>query len=159
MSPQIAEARGVHVRVKTLLRGEIEVAEDQICTFVEPLIGFEHLTRFLIYQTAPGPMYWMQSLDDEQVAFALLAPFAAGLDPDMAIGPQDLADIDAATPDAVAVYTMVVLGADPTESRTNLRAPLLVSHAGNKAKQVILDDPALPVRYPLADLFPGGGRS
>ncbi|MDA3962665.1 MAG: flagellar assembly protein FliW [Planctomycetota bacterium] len=156
MSPQIAEAEGALVRVKTLLRGEIEVPDDQVLTFVEPLVGFEHLSRFVLYQTSEGPLYWLQSAENAEVAFALLAPFEAGLDPDMAIGPQDLADIEVSDPERVAVYTMVVLAKDPKDSRTNLRAPILVSKDGSKAKQVILDDPNLAVQFPLSKLLPPG---
>ena len=38
----------------------------------------EGLKRFLIYQTQTGPMFWLQSVEDEKAAFCLLAPFQAG---------------------------------------------------------------------------------
>lgn len=142
------------ITVNTLLRGEVEARPDQIVTFVEPLLGFEHLDRFLVYQTQDGPLYWLQALEDVNTSFCVLTPFATSLDPDYEIGKGDVSDLDASTADEITVYTMVTLSKDPGATTTNLRAPILVSKAG-KAKQVIIDNDKLPIRYLLADLMRG----
>ena len=138
--------------VATLMKGRVEVPADQITTFIAPLLGFENLRRFYIYQTEPGPMHWLQSLDDPRVAFCLLAPFAAGLDPDVEIGLGDVADIGALGLDDIDVYTIVVLDRDPREIRTNLRAPVLVGRRSGLAKQLVLNNPRLPIRFRLCEL-------
>jgi flagellar assembly factor FliW len=140
------------IRVPTLLKGVVEVSEDNLITFISPLFGFEELKRFLVYQTQPGAMYWLQSVDQEKASFCLLAPFAAGIDPDMAISPDDVKDIGASGANDIDVYTVVVLDADPAQVRTNLRAPILVSRTTNRAKQIVLNDPALPIKYYLREL-------
>jgi len=140
------------VHVQTLHRGLIEVPEQDLITFVSPLLGFERLVRFLIYQTQPGPMVWLQSVEDPAVAFCLLDPFAAGLDPDMEISAADIADVGAEGADQVTVYTVMVLDKDPAQIRINLRAPILVGRLTQRAKQVVLTDQRLPVRFHLRDL-------
>ncbi len=145
------------VKVQTLLRGEVEVAEDQLVSFSTPLLGFERHKRFLLYQTETGPTYWLQSADELKVSFCLLAPFQAGLDPNFEIGPGDVSDIGALDEGDIDVYTLVVLDRDPNQRRTNLRAPILICRSTRRAKQVVLNDPNLPIKFYLRDLKPKGG--
>ncbi|MHC5067239.1 MAG: flagellar assembly protein FliW [Planctomycetota bacterium] len=154
MSVQICDKETM-VKVTTKLRGEIEVDESAIVELVEPLVGFPDHHRFIVYQVQEGPISWLQSVDDADVCFAVLEPFAIGLDPDMAIGPDDLGEIAAADPDDVVVYTMLVLDDDPAQIRTNLRAPILVGRSSQRGKQVVFDDPALPIQFYLKDLQKG----
>lgn len=126
------EAR-VTVTVDTVVKGEIEVEEDRIVTFVEPLLGFEHLKRFLVFQTQEGPIFWLQSVEEREAAFCIVTPFAIGLDPDYEIGTQDVEDLEVNGVEDITVYTMVTLAADANDTTTNLRAPILVAKSG-KAK-------------------------
>jgi flagellar assembly factor FliW len=142
--------------VQTLLKGPVEVAEDQLTTFVTPLLGFPQLKRWLFYQTQSGPSYWIQSVEDPKVGFCVLAPFQAGLDPDIELSGEDVADIGAKDSSDIDVYTMVVLDADPAQRRTNLRAPILVCRTTRMAKQVVLQDTRLPIKFFLRDLKPIG---
>lgn len=142
--------------VQTLLKGPVEVAEDQLTTFVTPLLGFPQLKRWLFYQTQSGPSYWIQSVDDPKVSFCVLAPFQAGLDPDIELTGEDVADIGAKDASDIDVYTVVVLDPDPAQRRTNLRAPILVCRATRMAKQVVLQDTRLPIKFFLRDLKPLG---
>lgn len=142
--------------IHTLQKGRVEVAADQITTFAAPLLGFPGLKRWLFYQTGPGPIHWMQSLEDPRIGFCLLAPFQAGIDPDIEIGSEDVSDIGAEDASDIDVFTVVVLDRDPTQHRTNLRAPLLVCRTTRLAKQVVLHDTRLPIRFFLSDLKPIG---
>ena len=142
--------------IQTLLKGPVDVAEDQLTTFVTPLLGFPKLKRWLFYQTQVGPTYWIQSVEDPKVGFCVLAPFQAGLDPDIELGSEDVGDIGAKDASDIDVFTMVVLDKDPAQRRTNLRAPILVCRSTRMAKQVVLQDTRLPIRFFLRDLKPKG---
>lgn len=142
------------IPVQTMHRGVVEVPEKDLLTFVSPLLGFEHLKRFLLYQSRPGPMVWLQSAEDPAATFCLLDPFAAGLDPDMEIAASDIAELGAARAEELTVYTVLVLDEDPGQIRTNLRAPILVGKRTQRAKQVVLADSRLPIRFHLRDLKP-----
>ena len=123
------ETTGGSVKVKTMIAGEIDVPESNVVDFVSPMIGFPDTTRFVIFQTDAGPLFWLQSVEDQQTCFCLLAPFTAGIDVDMAIGPDDANAIGAVMPSRFDVYTVVVFGQQRSETRTNLRAPMLVNAA------------------------------
>jgi flagellar assembly factor FliW len=142
--------------ISTLQKGRIRVADDQLTTLVTPLLGFPALKRWLFYQTEDGPIHWMQSVDDPQTGFCLLAPFDAGLDPDIELGNEDVSDIGAMDASDIDVYTMMVFDRDLDQHRTNLRAPILVCRTTQLAKQVVLHDTRLPIRFVLPDLKPIG---
>lgn len=142
--------------VMTRQKGRIRIAEDQLTTLVTPLLGFPTLKRWLLYQTEDGPIHWMQSVDDPQTVFCLLAPFDAGLDPDIELGSEDVSDIGAMDASDIDVYTMMVFDRDLGQHRTNLRAPILVCRTTQLAKQVVLHDTRLPIRFILPDLKPIG---
>jgi len=156
MLSTLKESTVATLTVQTLLKGPVEVAEDQLTTFVTPLLGFPQLKRWLFYQTQSGPSYWIQSVDDPKVSFCVLAPFQAGLDPDIELMGEDVADIGAKDASDIDVYTVVVLDPDPAQRRTNLRAPILVCRTTRMAKQVVLQDTRLPIKFFLRDLKPIG---
>jgi flagellar assembly factor FliW len=140
------------VTITTMRHGALEVNEDRLIAFSTPLLGFERLKRFHIYQTKPGPTYWMQSVEEVMVAFCMLAPFQAGLDARIVIAAGDVSDIGASGVDDIDVYSLVVLNRDPNKTRTNLRAPILVCRSSKRAKQVVLNDPQLPIQFHLRDI-------
>lgn len=142
------------MRVQTLIKGEIEVPLDAIITFVEPPIGFS-TTRFVILQTTPGPLYWLQGVDDPHVLFCVMAPFEAGLDPDLEIPGECAHELGAADAHELDVFTLVVLDQDPQKTRTNLRAPILVGKTTRLAKQVVLEAQHLPVQFFLHSMKTG----
>lgn len=152
MSPTIVSEEQT-VQIDTLVKGTIDVPEQQIIHFTQALIGFEQHQRFVLLQTDKGPLYWLQAVDNAKVAFAVLAPFQAGLDPDMPLTNRDVDDIGASGLDDIDVYTLLVLDQDPSQIRTNLRAPILIGRSSNKAKQTVLDAPHLPVQFFLRDLL------
>jgi flagellar assembly factor FliW len=156
MQSTLKETAVATFTVQTLLKGPVEVTEDQITTFITPLLGFPALKRWLFYQTQSGPSYWIQSIEDPKVGFCVLAPFQAGLDPDIELNGEDVADIGAKDPADIDVFTMVVLDPDPLQRRTNLRAPILVCRKTRLAKQVVLPDTRLPIKFYLRDLKPSG---
>jgi flagellar assembly factor FliW len=140
------------ITVQTQMRGPLEVPANRILRFTAPVLGFDHLERFLIYQTQSGPLHWLQSVEDPLISFCLLAPFQTGMDIDMEIGPADAVDIGAVTAEEIDVYTVLVLDKDPDQIRTNLRAPLLVCARTGLAKQLVLSNAKLPIQFRLKDL-------
>ncbi|MEK7414461.1 MAG: flagellar assembly protein FliW [Planctomycetota bacterium] len=138
--------------VQTFNVGTLQVPPTSIVQLVEPLLGLGTDLEFLVYRTGPGAMSWWQSVANLQLALCCLEPFAAGLDPDMSIDQAAAEAIGASGPDDIIVFTVVVLDRDPTQIRTNLRAPILVSRSTGKGVQIILDDAEIPVKAYLTEL-------
>ncbi len=148
------------VVVQTQFKGPLEVPANKILRFTTPLLGFDHLDRFLLYQTQDGPLFWLQAVDDPKVSFCLLAPFQTGMEIDMEISSADAIDIGARDVTEIEVFTIMVLDKDPAQIRTNLRAPLLICPRTGLGKQLVLSNTNLPIQFHLRELkLPGRPRA
>ena len=150
-----AASLGGTVPVETSIVGLRDIPLSDILRFTTPVLGFENLEHFALFQTQDGPLWWLQSVERKEVAFCLLEPFRAGLNPDMEISGEDAADIGAVMPVEITVMTVLVLEKDPSKIRTNLRAPILINRRASLAKQTVLADQRLPIRFHLKDLLKG----
>jgi len=151
-TPALASQTTGPRRIETFNAGPLQVGPDSLVHLVEPLSGLGDDREFLVYRSTPGPLSWWQSTTRKDLALCCLEPFAAGLDPDMAIDQSHAEAVGASSPDDIIVFTIVVLEQDGTQTRTNLRAPILVGRHSNKGLQVVLDDQRLPVKGYLAEL-------
>jgi len=127
----------------------IEVMEEQIFSFDPGVGGFESLRRYALIPEQDSPVEWLQSLEDPDVAFALLEPFA--FMPGYAF---ELSDADAEAlgmheaQDAL-VRCVLTLHEDPEKITANLLAPMILSRRSHMARQVILQHSDYPMRFAL----------
>lgn len=149
MSTMSAESPCEVVKVTTAQKATIEVPASAVLRLTTPILGFSELSRFVLHQPKPGPLWWLQSTEHSDVAFCVVQPFAIGLDPDYDLGADEVGDLGTTDPAELQVWTLVVLDPDPLQSRTNLRAPILICPRTRKAKQVVCLDGRLPMRQPL----------
>lgn len=138
------------MRLDTARFGEIELADDQIVTFTHPIIGFPEHRRFVLL---PGPQdgvtFWLQSTDDGALAFILLDPVTVVEGYAVSVGQHELDELAASDSSDLRVYTLVVVPADPKDSRTNLKAPILINPKARLGKQTILERSDYPIRFYL----------
>ena len=158
-SPVITAQASGERRVQTFNAGLLQVSEDSLVELVEPLAGLGPDREFLVYRSQPGPLSWWQSTARPELALCCLEPFAAGLDPDIEIDQAAAEAIGAKDSSDITVFTVVVLERDPTQTRTNLRAPILVCRSTRKAIQVVLADERLPVKAYLTELLARAGKA
>jgi len=151
-SPALVTQTSGPRRIETFNSGVLQVTADNIVELAEPLPGLGPDREFLVYRTQPGALSWWQSTTRKELALCCLEPFVAGLDPDIVIEPAHAEAVGANGPEDIAVFTIVVLEQDASQTRTNLRAPILVGLSSRKALQVVLDDSRLPVKGYLAEL-------
>ncbi len=151
-TPALASQTSGPRRIETFNSGTLQVGEDSLVQLIEPLPGLGADREFLVYRTVPGPLTWWQSTTRKELALCCLEPFAAGLDPEIVIEPAHAEAVGATGPEDIAVFTIMVLEQDASQTRTNLRAPILVGRSSHKALQVVLDDQRLPVKGYLAEL-------
>lgn len=138
------------MQLETSRFGPIEVDPENIITLTQPILGFQEYRRFVLL---PGPsecLKWLQSTDSGELAFILLDPRALLPDYRVDLGATELAELAANGAADLEVYTLVVVPADPQQTRTNLKAPILINPKRHLGKQTILDHSTYPVRYYLA---------
>lgn len=129
--------------------GEIEYDPKNTLNFPEGLIGFENLRDFIVMPNEKeGPLFWIQSVEDPQVAFVLTDPIGFYYDykivPDgherKKLGIDDKADFHVLSVVTVPQNLKVTL---------NLVAPILFAPETNRALQVVLEGTTFSSKTPL----------
>lgn len=129
--------------------GEIEYDPSLVLNFPEGLIGFEDLRDFVVmHNEKEGPLFWIQSVDDPQVALVLTDPTNFFLDYLVAPEAEESSKID--LEEDGQCFSLVVVTVHPDRKITlNLAAPILFAPQSNKAIQVILEDSGYDIQTPL----------
>jgi flagellar assembly factor FliW len=138
------------VKINTTRFGELEVEKKDIITFKEGLLGFEHLKRFFIVD--PGDqtlILWFQSIDDEKTAFPIIEPKIFQPDYSVRLLPAELNSLNLDTVTEASVYTILTIPKAVTEMSANLKAPIIINNSSKEARQIVLQDSKLEVRYSM----------
>ncbi|MCI9456303.1 MAG: flagellar assembly protein FliW [Oscillospiraceae bacterium] len=127
--------------------GEIEVAPEDIITFVSPMFGFEEMNRYVfLFAEENTNIVWLQSVDNPHICFILADPkivednYNPRLSPEVrgALGEGDY-----------LFWLVVVVAEDFRDSTINMKSPVVVNLHTKRAVQTILEED-YPLRRPLA---------
>lgn len=134
------------------LRNHVEDTDaDGEFFFDDGLFGFPGCRRFVLRPTARAGFYWLQSLESEALAFVLADPFQLIDGFSVELPDIEVARLRAQHPSDIAVLTVVTLARSEHEPSTcNLQAPICLNVRTGRGRQLILNDPAAPIRQPLA---------
>lgn len=127
--------------------GEIEINEEDIITFTQPVIGFDDYKKFVILhdEDTPKQIAWIQSVEEAGLCFIVVDPFTT------------VSDYKFNYPESVKqylgdgeyeVWLIMVVSDDVKKSTVNLKSPILVNPGSRTAMQLILEED-YPIRYPL----------
>ncbi|MCC5910842.1 MAG: flagellar assembly protein FliW [Clostridiaceae bacterium] len=130
------------MKLNTKNFGELKISESNILYFQDGLPGFQDLTKFIVIQNPEEghPFHWLQSVEDENLAFVIINPFAFKSDYDFNLSNNTIEKLEIKAPEDVTVYNIVVIPEDINKMTANLRAPIIINTKNNKAKQIVLDD-------------------
>lgn len=128
------------MEVKTKTLGTVQVEERQIVNFVNGLYGFEEYHRFAIIEAEYQPFYWLQSLDESNLAFIIVDPFLIVNDYELDIDDNTLSEIGIDSPEDVVLFAIITIPADGSAVTANLQGPIVINRKNNIALQVILSD-------------------
>lgn len=126
--------------------GDIEVQASQIYHFPKGIVGFGEFHDYALVPIEGAPFFILHAVDHE-LSFILLQAHDAvegyGFEIDQAV--IDLLGVQ--KPEDVAIFLIVNIIDD--NFFVNLKAPLLLVPGTNKGCQLIIDNPAYPLRHPL----------
>jgi flagellar assembly factor FliW len=150
------------MQIETRRFGTIEVDDDEVFGVPNGIPGFPALQRVTLLGAGPSDpnapegvedhsLFWIQDLDDGDLAFLCVVPWIAFPDYDIDIDEKSLGIDDEAD---VRVLSLLTTRRDDGESTmtANLRAPLVVDVRRRRLQQVILSDSRWPIRAPFAVL-------
>ena len=140
------------MKVHTTLAGvekTIEVGPEQVYALEPPLGGFPELRRYVVLPEAESTVEWLQALDDASVAFALIEPFLFMPEYAFELSESDTAALGLQSTEDAMVRCIITLHQDPAQITANLLAPIVFCRRTHLARQIILQDVDLPIRFPL----------
>tara|TARA_R110001592_G_scaffold37943_3_gene125894 strand:- start:423 stop:899 length:477 start_codon:yes stop_codon:yes gene_type:complete len=139
------------MQLRTTRFGDIDVPDDSIVTFTQPIIGFQEFRRFIVL---PGPedsaVMWLQSTESGELAFLLMNPRDVVPDYKVKLGQHELAELAVSAIEELDIYTILVVSEDVSKVRTNLKAPVLLNMKQRLGKQTVLERSDYPIQFFLA---------
>lgn len=129
--------------------GEIEFESGDVLSFPAGLIGFPHLSEFILVQHKDNsPFRWLQSVNEPALAFLIADPnhYVSGYQPE--ISDQDAIEMKLSEETATLLFTTVSIPSGNPEALTlNLAGPILINLETRTARQFVVENPAWPTKY------------
>jgi len=131
--------------------GEIEYDSENTLLFPEGLVGFENLRKFVVMPNEKeGPLFWIQSIEDPQIAFILTDPTNFYYDYKVIPDGRERQKLGIDEDGECLVVSVVTVSTD-RKVTLNLAAPILFAPETNKALQVILEGTSFSSQTPLPE--------
>jgi len=129
------------VKIETRDFGILEIEEEHVIQFSQPIFGFEEYRRFVLINDSNmgNGICWLQSVEEKQVCFIMLNPLEIKPDYAPAVNDEVLDQLKAEPDDELDCWVLLVIGKTFKQSTANLKSPIIVNHKANLAVQVILD--------------------
>lgn len=138
------------MKVNTTRFGELQVNETDIINFQEGLLGFEKLTKYFVVDPGDSTLIlWLQSTEDAEVAFPIIEPKIFKPDYTAKLLPTDMNSVQIETIADARIYSILTIPQDITEMSANLKAPIVINNKKKIAKQIVLQDSKLSVKYEM----------
>lgn len=138
------------MKVNTTRFGELQVNTEDVITMTEGILGFESLKKFFVVDPGDSTLIlWLQSIEDESVAFPIIEPKIFKPDYIAKLLPSDMNSIELESLNQAKIYTILTIPADISGMSANLKAPIVINNEKQIAKQIVLQDSKLSVKYEM----------
>lgn len=137
--------------IETSRFGLLSVDDDRIMTFPRGLLGFPDHSRFALIQTnKENYFFWLQSVDDPNLAFVITDPSTFFKDYEVPLREETLADLQFTDMKYSQVFVICNKVGDWLTG--NLLGPIIVNADNRLAQQVVLTEKKWTTRQPLLRL-------
>jgi flagellar assembly factor FliW len=142
---------GVHMEIETSRFGTMTVDDDRIMTFSRGLLGFPQHTRFALIKTGKeNYFFWLQSIEDPNLAFVVTDPSTFFKDYEVPLREETRTELNLGDPRFVQVF--VICNRVGEWLTGNLLGPIVVNAANHLADQIVLTEKKWTTRQPLLKL-------
>ncbi len=129
--------------------GRISIQEQQILHFARGLFGFEDHHDYALLDSTTPPFYWLQSLEDPELAFILINPYIVVQEYVLDVSEDDLRAVDSEDGADLLVFAIVTIPADRSQISCNLQGPVLINRRARLARQAISLDQRWEIKHYL----------
>ena len=140
-----------YIKVKTRDFDEIEISEREVLTFVKGIFAFEDYTSYVLLAPIGENKFpmWLQSIEDQNICFIIFNPLESCPDYSVTISEEEKRLLEAVDCEDKIEYLVIAVVPEKYEDTTvNLKSPIAVNTANNKALQIIAPE-NYPIKFPL----------
>lgn len=139
------------MKTQTGYYGEIEYDLSDLIVVTDGFFGFPELKQFLPLRLDEDndSLLLIQSVENSQVAFVVIAPTILCPDYSPVLTEEDLAALDTEDCNELSYYAVCVIKNDYLEDTVNLKCPLAINPKTKAARQVILENTDYGYRHKL----------
>lgn len=143
------------MKINTKIFGEVTIDDDKIILFPNGIIGFPDLQHFTLIhdEEKDTGIHWMQSVEEPAFAMPVMDPLLVKTDYNPSVEESLLECLGTLKADEMVVLVTMTVPSDITKMTVNLRGPIVINAAEKKGCQIILEDDAYPVRFPVYEIL------
>lgn len=116
------------------------ISDKQQIIFEEGILAFEEYKNYILLEDEDSPFYWLQSVDNTELAFALIDPLEIHKTYSPKINKQYLEKIGQGNDEDYAIYVIANIPEEVNKMTVNLRAPIVINVNLRKGIQVIVEN-------------------
>ncbi len=122
--------------------GEISIDENLIFTFVEPILGYDEYSKYILIEYEENSVFkWLQCIEDPDLALPVASPAMFKIDYQFEIPDEKAEKLDLTSAESVISLNVVTIpNNNPQLSTINLVAPIVINANNRLALQLILPD-------------------
>ena len=139
------------MKINTKKFGEININDNLVFDFVEPIIGYDSLTKYVLVEHAENSAFkWLQSIEDSSLAFPVTSPAFFDIDYQFEIPTDKAEKIGLTTVESLISLNIVTIPkSNPRKATINLLAPIIINATNKQGMQIILSNSNYPVKSML----------
>ena len=137
------------MKVDTKAFGLVELDEKQKVKIPLGLFGFEDYTEYVLLDAEHEPFFWLQSIDEKEIAFVIINPFLFRKDYEANVTNEELAEIGIKSAENALVFVIVTIPQDGGNMTANLQGPIIINKESMTAMQAILPDPKWKTKHDI----------
>jgi flagellar assembly factor FliW len=136
-------------KLQTKHFGEITYDPERVIDFPEGIPGFPDSTRYMLMSENEDEdmFFWLQSVDDGDVAFTLMDVYKVLPDYDPQVEEIDIEALGPLADTPLLIYNIVVIPEYVRHMRVNLRAPVVMNLNTGLGKQIICTNDEYSIRF------------
>ena len=136
---------------ETRLFGTVTIPDEKLIVFPEGIVGFPFMKSFALIHdvdNADSPIMWLQSMEETEFAMPVLEPNLVLDSYNPTVNDELLAPVGELAPDQIYVLVTITVPPQIERMSVNLKAPIVINMANNKAVQIIVEDD-FQVKHPI----------
>lgn len=144
------------MHIRSRLFGETDIDDEKVIEFTQGMMGFEEYKKYAIIfdseRENAGGIMWLQSLEDEDIAFPVVNPMDIKPDYNPIVEDEWLESLgDFGEDENLFVLLVLTVPSDLTKTTCNMKAPVIINTLTRKACQLIVNNEDYLVKYNIYD--------